>query len=414
LLKRIHHPLSVVFLTLLLDKLGENIIYPLLPFILETYKPDALTLGLVASIATLFGVLSSPWMGAMSDSLGRRPVILVCIGLNVIALLMFGWAGSLSMVFFSRAVTGVATSTMGTLQAYITDISTPANRARNLGISGAAFGLGAIGGPALGGGLMHFGPSVPVFVAAGLAGYNLLSASVVLRETLRPEQRQPLDLKRINPWQPVLRLITVPGLNRVALGFAAYNLAFAAFTSLLVLVLKDLFGWSAGQTSGIFIVIGITLTAVQVSLIGKLVKQWGEVDLNRVGMAITAISILLIPLAQGAGTFTTTLLVASGMILAVGAAFVLPTARSLVSGLVAANEQGVVLGSLASLTGLASAIGPISAGWIYDKSPLGCFLFEAAFAGVGILLIGRGPKPEDSLERSMHFGTETPETPERI
>lgn len=243
---------------------------------------------------------------------------------------------------------------------------------------------------------MHFGPSVPVFVAAGLAGYNLLSASVVLRETLGPEQLQPLDLKRINPWEPVLRLITSPGLNRIALGFAAYNLAFAAFTSLLVLVLKDLFGWSAGQTSGIFIIIGITLTAVQVSLIGKFVKHWGEVDLNRIGMAITTVSILLIPLAQSAGSFSATLVVASGMVLAIGAAFVLPTARSLVSGLVAANEQGVVLGSLASLTGLASAIGPISAGWIYDRSPLGCFLFEAAFAGIGILLLGRGPRPHQA------------------
>ncbi|WP_411870586.1 MFS transporter [Vulcanococcus limneticus] len=392
MLKKLHHPLAIVFLTLLLDKLGENIVYPLLPFILEAYNPDALTMGLVASTATLFGVVTGPMLGGLSDSIGRRPVILTCIGLNMISLLMFGWAGSLAFVFISRAVNGVATSTTGTLQAYITDISNPGNRARNLGISGAAFGLGAIAGPALGGGLVGFGHSVPLFVAAGLAGYNLLTASFFLRETLTPELRQPLQLKKtLNLLKPVLRLITAPTINRVALGFAAYNLSFAAFTSLLVLSLKDLFNWSPGQTSGIFVVIGITLTAVQVALIGKLVRRWGEYDVNRSGMALTAGSILLIPLALKLPLLAATLIVASGLLLAVGAAFVLPTARSLVSGLASTSEQGVILGSLASLTGIASAIGPIAAGWIYDQSPVGCFVFEAGFALLGMLLVGRTP-----------------------
>lgn len=136
-------------------------------------------------------------------------------------------------------------------------------------------------------------------------------------------------------------------------------------------------------------VIGLTLTAVQVGLIGKLVKRWGEININRAGMALTACSVLLVPLAQVAGAFAATLILLSGVVLAVGAAFVLPTARSLISGLVAPTEQGVVLGSLASLTGTASAIGPIAAGWIYDKTSLGCFIFEAFFGLLGIVLLGR-------------------------
>lgn len=396
MLKKLHHPLAIVFLTLLLDKLGENIVYPLLPFILAAYKPDALTLGLVASTATLFGVITSPFMGALSDSIGRRPVILTCIALNMVSLLMFGWAGSLAFVFISRAVNGVATSTTGTVQAYITDISTASNRARNLGISGAAFGLGAIGGPALGGGLVHFGVSVPLFVSAGLAGYNLLTASLFLRETRPQATRKPLQLQHLNLLVPLGRLIKTPVINRVALGFAAYNLSFAAFTSLLVLSLKDLFNWSPAQTSGIFVVIGITLTTVQVAWIGGLVRRWGEYGINRSGMVLTAGSILLIPLAQQLPFLSASLIVASGLLLAVGAAFVLPTARSLVAGLVSPSEQGVTLGSLASLTGIASAIGPIAAGWIYDQSNVGCFLFEAAFALIGMGLLGRQQKPQES------------------
>ncbi|EDY38955.1 permease of the major facilitator superfamily [Cyanobium sp. PCC 7001] len=187
-------------------------------------------------------------------------------------------------------------------------------------------------------------------------------------------------------------MVTTPVINRVALAFASFNLAFAAFTSLLVLALKDLFRWTPAQTSGIFVVVGITLTVVQVVLIGRLVGQWGEYRVNRYGMGLVAAGILLIPLAQSFGPLAATLIVLSSMLLAVGAAFVLPTARSLVSGLVPPTEQGITLGSLASLTGMASAIGPIAAGWIYDQSTLACFLFEATFCLLGIVLLGRSPK----------------------
>lgn len=391
MLKTLHNPLAIVFVTLLLDKLGENIVYPLLPFILEAYRPDALTLGLIASTATLFGVITGPIVGSLSDSLGRRPLILICIALNVISLLMFGWAGSLAFVFISRAINGVGTATMGTLQAYITDISTDANRARNLGISGAAFGLGAIAGPALGGGLVGLGPSVPVFVAAALSGYNFVTASLFLKETIPTEARRPLHTVSLNIARPILRLVRTPVINRVALAFASFNLAFAAFTSLLVLALKRQFDWTPTQTSGIFVVVGITLTLVQVGLIGRLVGRWGEYRVNRSGMALVATGILLIPAATVLGPLAATGIVLSAILLAIGAAFVLPTARSLVSGLVPASEQGITLGSLASLTGLASAIGPIAAGWIYDQSPLACFLFEALFCLLGMALLGRSP-----------------------
>ncbi len=392
MLRKIHHPLAIVFLSLLLDKLGENIVFPLLPFLLQAYKPDALTLGIVASTATLFSVVASPLMGSLGDSLGRRPVILICIALNVISLLMFGWAGSLASIILSRVVNGVASSTTGTLQAYITDVSNPSNRARNLGIIGAAYGLGAIVGPALGGGLLGFGVSVPIFVSAGLAGYNLLTAFLFLKETVGPEERKPLSREDLNIIKPVIKLIKTPVLNRVALGFAAYNLSFTAFTSLLVLTLKDLFGWTPTQTSGVLVVVGVTLTAVQVGFISQMVKRWGEYGTNIQGMWLTAAAIMMIPLAKVLPAASSVFIVLSGLVIAIGAAFVQPTASSLVSGLSPSTEQGVVLGSLASLTGLMNAAGPIAAGWIYDQSPLACFVFEAGFVILGIALLGKEPK----------------------
>ncbi len=390
-LKKIHHPLAIVFLSLLLDKLGENIVFPLLPFLLQAYKPDALTIGIVAATATLFSVATSPLMGSLGDSIGRRPVILICITLNIASLLMFGWAGSLASVILSRVVNGVASSTTGTLQAYITDVSNPSNRARNLGVIGAAYGLGAIVGPALGGGLLGFGVSVPIFVAAALAGYNLLTAFLFLKETVDSSERKPFRAENLNIIRPVIKLVRTPILNRVALGFAAYSLSFTAFTSLLVLSLKDLFGWTPTQTSGVLVVIGITLTVVQVGFISRMVKRWGEHGTNIQGMWLTAGAIMMIPLAKLFPTANSGLIILSGIVIATGAAFVQPTASSLVSGLTPSSEQGVALGSLASLTGLTNAIGPISAGWIYDQSPLACFIFEAGCVLIGILLLGRSP-----------------------
>lgn len=391
MLRKIHHPLAIVFLSLLLDKLGENIVFPLLPFLLQAYKPDAFTLGIVAATATLLSVVTSPLVGSLGDSLGRRPVILICIALNVISLLMFGWAGSLASVILSRVVNGVATSTTGTLQAYITDFSTPSNRARNLGIIGAAYGLGAIVGPALGGGLLAFGVSVPIFVAAGLAGYNLLTAFLFLKETISPEDRKSFQARDLNIVRPVIKLIRTPSLNRVALGFAAYSLSFTAFTSLLVLTLKDMFDWTPTQTSGVLVVVGVTLTAVQVGLITPMVRRWGEYRTNIQGMWLTAAAIMMIPLAKAIPAASSMFIVLSGLVIAVGAAFVQPTASSLISGLSPSTEQGVVLGSLASLTGLMNAIGPITAGFIYDQNPFACFAFEAGFVIAGIALLGKGP-----------------------
>jgi MFS family permease len=387
MLHKLKSPLAVIFVTLLLDKLGENIVYPLLPFILAAYSPDGLTLGLLAATATLFSVVATPLIGTLSDSFGRRRVILFCIAINVFSLLLFGFAGSLSLIFLSRAINGVATATVGTAQAYISDISTPATRARNFGISGAAFGLGAIAGPAMGGGLVGLGIHVPLFAAAGLAFVNFVMALFYLHESLPVERRLPFKVSGLNIFAQLQLLLQRPGVNSLALSFACFNFAFSAFTSLLVLNLKDALGWSASQSGGIFVIVGITVTYVQVALIGKLVHRHGELNLNRAGLLIVALGIGLLPLASGIKALGAVIVVISALLLSVGAALVIPTARSLVSSSVSDTEQGVMLGSLLSLTGIASALGPVSAGLLYDRSPSVSFLLQALVCVVGVVLL---------------------------
>ena len=392
MIKHAKSPIFVVFLTMLLDKTGETLIFPLLPFILAAYNPDGLTLGLLASISTFVAVFGGPLAGACSDAIGRRPVILVCIAINLLSLLIFGWAGSLAVIFMSRALGGIGSSTIGTLQAYITDISTAENRAKNLGVSGAAFGLGAIGGPALGGGLVGLGATVPVFVAAGMTGINLLMAALFLKETLREETRKEFDVRSINVFSKISSLLSNDGLRGISLGFAFFNLAFSAFTSMLVLSLKEMYGWEANQTSGIFVVVGLTMTYAQVALIGKLVNRYGERVLFRVGMLVVAAGILLIPAAKINDQLVGVIIVGAGILLAVGASLVLPTSRSLVSGLVSKNEQGVQLASLASLAAIASTIGPVMGGWLYDRSTVLSFLIEAVVCVIGFAIIGKGSR----------------------
>lgn len=392
MIKHAKSPIFVVFLTMLLDKTGETLIFPLLPFILAAYNPDGLTLGLLASVSTFVAVFGGPLAGACSDAIGRRPVILICIAINLLSLLIFGWAGSLAIIFMSRALGGIGSSTIGTLQAYITDISTPENRAKNLGVSGAAFGLGAIGGPALGGGLVGLGATVPVFVAAGMTGINLLMAALFLKETLREETRKEFDIRSINVFSKISSLLSNQGLRGISLGFAFFNLAFSAFTSMLVLSLKEMYGWEASQTSGIFVVVGLTMTYAQVALIGKLVKRYGERGLFRVGMLVVAAGILLIPAAKINDHLVGVIIVGAGILLAVGASLVLPTSRSLVSGLVSKKEQGVQLASLASLAAIASTIGPVMGGWLYDRSTVLSFLIEAIVCVIGFAIIGKGSR----------------------
>ena len=400
MLKKLTNPLGVVFFTLLLDKLGENILFPLLPFLLAAYNPDALTIGLVASVSTFFSTLASPITGAFADSSGRRPIILACIGLNVGALLLFGWANSLALILVSRALTGVAMSSNGALQAYITDISTTGNRARNLGLIGAAFGLGSIFGPALGGALVGFGAKVPIFVTAGLTIYNFATAFFFLKESRHMVTGQKPEKRKVSLVKPVIDILTTPVINRVALGFGAYSFAFSAFASLLVLALKDLFDWNSTQTSGLFVLLGITLTVAQLGFTGRAVKKFGEYSANRLGMIATAVALALIPAASFIKPLSATLIVLSAMLLAAGASFVQPTSRSLVSGLTPSEKQGVVLGSLTSITNLASCAGPIVAGFIYDKNPGGSFLTQATVILIGALILGSNPKPSEDIKQA--------------
>ena len=220
---------------------------------------------------------------------------------------------------------------------------------------------------------------------------------IFLRETVSEKNKKTFDISSINIFKSISRILSRPDLRAVSVSFALFNFSFTAFTSLLVLALKDLYGWSAGQTSGIFIVVGVVVTYTQVAVVGKLVNRWSEEFVNKSGYLFVSAGILLLPLAGISSLLTATLVVGSSIALAIGASLVLPTARSLVSGLVSSNEQRVQLASLASLSGIASCLGPIIAGWLYDIKPIASFSVEALACLTGWLLLHQHQKQKKSL-----------------
>jgi DHA1 family tetracycline resistance protein-like MFS transporter len=393
------------FLTLLNDRLGESIVFPLLPFLLAGISRDARTLGLLTGSYAIAQFAFTPLIGALSDRYGRRPVIATCVAGSVLGLGLFaltislpwcslfpvanaeGWP--LALLFVARLIDGVSGGTAATATAVLADVSPPEQRARAFGLVGVAFGLGFVLGPFLGGLLAERSLNLPVLVAVAIAVLNLVLVLCLLPETLPPARRLPMPRKReLQPFHQLGRVFANVRIRRLAVAFFLFFLAFSAFTGVLVLFLQQSFGWGPRLTSSAFLVVGVVAMVVQGGLIGPLVQRFGEQRLTAVGIGFVIAGCLLISLARAA---TAQPLVFGGVaLLAVGSGLVTPCLRSLVSRRLADSGQGAALGSLQGLQSLGSFLGPPMAGLAYEligpRSPF----WVAILLLVGVLLLSAG------------------------
>ena len=404
------------FITLLNDRLGESIVFPLLPFLLASFTSNGRTLGLLAGSYALAQFAFTPLIGALSDRHGRKPVIAVCVAGSVLGLGLFAitlsidwlsipWAAGsaipLALLFAGRLVDGVSGGTAATAGAVLADISTPENRARAFGLIGVAFGLGFILGPAFGGVLAGFNVTLPVWVATGFALMNLVLVLLLLPETHPPEARQAMPRKRdLNPLTALKRVFTNPQVRRLCAAFFLFFLAFNGFTAVLVLYFKQVFNWGPGLATTAFLVVGVVATVVQGGLIGPLVKRFGEWRLTLAGLGFVITGCLLIPLANSGNA--PSVVFSAVAILALGTGLVTPCLRALVSRRLGDGGQGAALGSLQGLQSLGSFIGPPLAGLSYDllgqRSPF--WLGIAVLAGVATLVAGGLPSSGQSTQNS--------------
>ena len=372
-------PFIIVFVTVFIDLLGFGIIIPLLPFYAETFGATAFTVGLLATSFSLMQFIFAPIWGRLSDRVGRRPIILLGLLGSCLSYFGFGMASTLTSLFAARIFAGIAGANIPTAQAVVADLTTPENRAKGMGMVGAAFGLGFIFGPAIGGFLSRYGYSVPAFFASGLSLVNFVAAWFLLPETLKPEHRAiervgRLDALRSALARPHLPLLLVIGFLVVA--------AFSGFESTFALFAERSYGFHASSIGYVFAFVGIVLVIVQGFLVGKVVKRIGEHHIVPASLAIVAIGLLMIPATRSVAA----LLVANG-VMAVGMGFNNPSLMSLVSRYSAAEDQGGVMGLTQSLNSLARIVGPLWGGFAFDHLGIGMpYITSAAVMGIAAAL----------------------------
>lgn len=269
--------LTVLFVTVFLDLVGYGIVVPLLPFVAEEYGASALIVGLLVSLYALMQMFGGPFLGGLSDGVGRRPVILACLLAASVAYLMLGLAGSLAAIAVAVALAGLAGGTPATAQAYIADGTSGDERAKGLGVIGAAFGLGLMVGPALGSLLsLYAGLFAPALAASALALANFVFGYFVLGESLAPGERRRVPLVLLNPVSQVSGVLRIAGVRSFLVVIFLLNLALAGLITNFPLFGEARFGWGLAESGFFFAFVGVCAVATQGLFIGPLQRLLGE------------------------------------------------------------------------------------------------------------------------------------------
>jgi len=342
--------------------LGYGIMLPLLPFYVQAQNGGAAIAGAMSSLYATAQLLAGPILGSLSDRYGRRPILLLCLLGTSVGYLILGLADSLPIIFLAVFIDGVTGANITTANAYIADITTSENRAKGIGLVGAAFGLGLMAGPALGGLLSGYGLFVPAFTASAIALSNVLFGYFVLPESLAKEKRQVKPVTQMFNWgRQFLDLFRQGSIQKFLISLFLLNLAFVGLQSNFPLYSNFRFHWNPTQNSFFYLYVGVCAVFIQGFLFGKLQPIFGEKRL-----AIFGLSAMTVGLAAMASLTEPWMLYPAVTVVALGTGTCIPSLTALTSLRFSESEQGRLMGGTQTLLSLTAIIGPAIAGISFE------------------------------------------------
>jgi len=357
--------LTFIFVTILVDVIGIGIIIPVVPSLIENLTGEGLSVAakyggylMVAFAAMQF--FFAPIMGELSDKFGRRPILLISLFGLGIDYVFHAFAPTIGWLFVGRILAGICGASFTVANAYIADVSTKENRAKNFGLVGAAFGLGFIIGPVIGGIAAKWGVQMPFLVAASLTLLNFLFGLFFVPESLPKEKRRPINFKKMIPGKSLLQLGTFAALGGLLFAFFLANLAGQSLPATWSYFTMEMFDWTEAEVGYSLGVVGLLVAIVQAGLVGKIVKKFGTKKTILGGFVLWSIGMALYAVAvKGWMLYLFTLPYVLGGIAG-------PTLQGLMSNQVEDNEQGILQGTIASMTSITTILGPlISTGLFY-------------------------------------------------
>ncbi len=351
-------PVLFLLFTVMLDAMGIGLIMPIMPDLIRevqggTLADAALWGGVLATVFAVMQFLFGPVIGNLSDSFGRRPVLLVSLFVMALYYLVMALAGSLWLLLAGRIVGGVTSATHATANAYMADISKPADKAANFGLLGAGFGVGFVLGPLIGGLLGEYGTRAPFYAAAILAALNFVLGWLVMGETVNERIRRPFTWARANPFSSFRAISRLPGIRPLLLVYFTYSVALYVYPAIWAYFTQERFGWTPqviGLSLGLF---GIAMALVQGGLIRVALRWFGERRTVIWGQIVDFVAFGILSVITS-GTIALILTPISAL-----GAVVSPALQGIMSRMVDDNAQGELQGVLTSVHALSMIVSPL-------------------------------------------------------